>query len=260
MNIIYPDQITSISADKADANYPVTNLQTKHVKQVWKSTDNEGVLTIVAAKGDGVRLFGSNAQEITIKVKTGINMSWGDDGTELEWGDDGVEVEWFAGADEVIVGTYDLLPTGLGHLWADYGERNYSHTIELTLKAAVGAVVEAGKVVVGTKKVFVTPKLRMPEGLKSYSIVRELNIGAIYVKKRDIVRKFNINIRLQRDRKFYEFMHEIFLVNGEDPLAFVLTDLSNFEWTVYAQALIMPSGSHDYPEHSVISASIVEVV
>jgi len=46
MYIVYPNKITSVSADEENANYPVTNLETDYIKEVWKATSKDAELTL----------------------------------------------------------------------------------------------------------------------------------------------------------------------------------------------------------------------
>lgn len=141
----------------------------------------------------------------------------------------------------------------------EYGYQYYKHNIliELTGSSAVYCgVARAGEI-----NTFPDPQYGISEGLKDYSIVKELNNGSLYVKRRNIVKTFNGKLLVERDRVFYEFMREIMQLNGPVPLFWwVSSNLTNLDWVVFAKYDAPPSGSHAYYQHSEIDFSLLEVV
>jgi hypothetical protein len=262
MKIIYPNNITSIEADKENANYPAEYAITDHVKQRWKSTDNTGKLTIGVSAGSGVAVYGTNAETITITVRDGLTVEWM---SGVEWGDGsggGIETEWLVDNGEYVLGTYGLASSGIGALWAEYPEEDYNHIIDLEFAAAAGIEVFAGVVWAGPANEFRDPKHGIQEGIVSYDIVNELNSGATYIRSRDNVRTFDFDISVLRDTDFYSFMQDIFLRHGKKPLAWRLSDsMTNWDWAVFGRAnKNMPRGIHDLPRYSKIQVSIIEEV
>ena len=262
MKIIYPNNITSIDADKENANFPASFARTDHVKQIWKSTDNTGKLTIGVSAGSAVAVYGTNAATIKITVRDGLTVEWQDG---VEWGDGvggGIETEWLKDNGEYVLGTYGLASSGIGALWAEYPAEDYNHIIDLEFTAAAGIKVFAGVVWAGPANAFDDFDFGIKEGIVSYDIVKELNSGATYIRSRDNVRTFDFDILVERDRKFYEFMQDIFLRHGKKPLAWRLSDnLTNWDWAVFGRAnKSMPKGVHSLPGYSRIQVSIIEEV
>lgn len=265
MKIIYPDNITSVSADEENANFPVENVQTDYIKEVWKATSKDAQLTLNLSSGKGAALFGCNAATAVVTLIIALGAIWGPEAfghIGAEWGAPGdghIGALWNP---EISITTkYDFSKSGLGALWIDYDEIPFPHGILITLIMAPGGIIEVGVAKAGNVKLFQDPLMGIEEGLHDYSIKRELSNGAWYIKKRDIVRTFSFELIEDCDSAFYTFMHEIFLLRGSSPLAWRLsTYLTDFQWIVYARAEDMPKGGHDYPDYSVITISLIEVV
>lgn len=265
MKIIYPDNITSVSADEENANFLAVNVQTDYIKEVWKATSVDAVLTLVVSSGKGAALFGCNASSVSVTILTGLDGAWaaaGDGNIGGAWGATGdghIGVSWAVSEFSEVTTTYDLNETGLGALWIDYTEMSIQHTIKIELTGS--ATIEVGVAKAGAIKEFNDPQYGITEGLRDYSLIKELSNGAMYVKKRDVVRTFGLNFFVTRDDDFYDFMDVIYRQNGSNPLAYRLSSaLTDFQWIVYARPDAMPSGSHDYPEDSIVGISITEVI
>ena len=265
--IIYPDNITSVSADEENANFPVENVQTDYIKEVWKATSEDAQLVLKVSSGKGAALFGCNAASVVVTVSLGgLAAEWaaaGDGHDGAEWGaaSGGHEgAEWEGGEYDVVT-EYDLDEAGLGALWLDYNEITTTHFVTIDLTMAAGSIIEVGVAKAGDVYSFPEPTYGITEGLRDYSIVKELSNGAWYVKKRDIVRTFSLKLIMDRDTEFYDFMHKIYLLRGSSPLAWrISAGLGNFQWIVYARAEDMPQGAHDYPDDSVITINLIEVI
>lgn len=149
------------------------------------------------------------------------------------------------------------LITGIFH---EYDFQTDKINIVLTFSGG-NASVEMGVEVAGPVWTFPDPKYGLSEGLKDYSIVKELNNGAFYSRPRDIVKTFSGSIIVERDRVFYDFMHRVAKECGPSPLAWLVSsNLTNQDWSVYAKFDGMPSGQHAYLNHSDINFNLLEVV
>ncbi|MBW1778932.1 MAG: hypothetical protein JRJ54_15330, partial [Deltaproteobacteria bacterium] len=71
MKVIYPNNITVLSADEEDASYPVSNLLDDHPKKVWRGTSKDAKLTLTVSEGAGVGIANTNAVSINVLLKGG---------------------------------------------------------------------------------------------------------------------------------------------------------------------------------------------
>lgn len=255
MKCIYPDNITSISADEEDANYLAANLLDEHPKKLWKGTSRDAVVILVASSGGALAVIATNATSITLVLSQGqtwvLDAGWAlDDGWALDTTGDSDTTET------------SLLPgTIKGAAWFDFAsERTSSFTATLTLTAAAGQIVQAGVIACGPVNEFRDPAQGIREGRRDYSIKsKELNNGSFYYRKRDVVRVFRFTFVEDRDVDFYAFM-DIFDDLGPGPIAWnIVTDTANSRWIVFARYdERIFDGSHDMPDYSRIDGSIVE--
>ena len=258
MKIIYPDIITSVAADEENAAYPATNLQDNHPNKVWRATSRDAVVTVqVAAGANAVAVFSSNALTVSVSLyETEESVEWN---TGIEWD---TNVEWFensgAGPEYSV---YDLSSSNEGAFWAEYATRYVPHQLTLTFTAAIGEIVEAGVIAAGASHSFNDPQYGIQEGLIDYSIIKKLANGAFYIKAQDVVRTFTGEITLTRDSDFYTFMLDIARALGPNPFACrISTNVTNWEWVVYARFDGLPQGVHGYPDDSEIQFSLLEVL
>lgn len=149
-----------------------------------------------------------------------------------------------------------ILGSSVGY---EYGYQLVKHDVIITFNCE--AVPECGVIRAGQVNTFPDPAYGIKEGLKDYSIVKELNNGGVYVRKRNLVKTFSGQITVERDRTFYDFMRNIIQINGPTPLFWwVSSNLTNQDWTIYGRYTQPPDGSHSYYKHSEISFTIEEVV
>lgn len=251
MKVIYPEKTSAVLADEENANYPDDNVLDDHPKKVWKGTSQDAKLTITVDGGaNAVGIFATNAQSIDFTLKDG-------DGATVETGSYDL-----TGIDTFLK---FLTDTGLAwtELWIDYTYQADSHTVELEFDTEdAGTVIEAGVVRAGLAREFRNPQLKLKEGLRDFSIEKELNNGATYYRLRNIVRTYSGNFRAERLWDFYVFIREIFKTIGAQPLAWQVIDVNGEPWTVYARATKtrLPSGSHDRAKSALVSFYLEEVV
>jgi len=269
MYIVYPNKIASVSADEENANYPVTNLETDYIKEVWKATSKDAELTLnVSGNSNTAILFGCNAISATVTIDAGLEgvfaaIGDGHDGAEFAAIGDGHDGAEFAAYeyDLPISYEYNELETGVGTLEITYDNLDFPHSIVIDLETKEGTILEAGVAIAGSAITFEDPLNGVREGLIDYSIRRELSNGAWYIKKRDIVRRFSFEFTEERDTDFYTFMHEIVLLHGIQPMAWRISEkLTSMRYVVYAMLENMPEGVHEWPKHSNITVNLREVV
>jgi len=256
MKILYPERQLTVAADAENANFPDDNLLDDHPKQLWKGTGNSHTIEFTTGAGSEVcALFNTNASSITVSVRLGNKTEW-ESGTAWESG-----TSWYTTEPSPST-LYDLNAEGVGRLWAEYTAIDAPHIIELVLTAAAGTVLEAGCFKSGDLNTFDDPLHGVNEGLRDFSVKKQLNSGGWYIRKKDVVRDFDFIIYPDRDSDFYTFMHSIVQLVGPGPLAWRLIHqgLTDWEWVVYGMMETMPQGNHSNPTKSKISVSITEVV
>lgn len=253
MKVIYPNQVTVVAADTENANFPAVNVLDEHPRKLYKATTNSAIITLTVASGaSGLSIFNTNADTVEIEITVGDLTVWAD---LTAWGDLTV---WGGDVPSLpIVEIYDLVDSK--QIWAEYFQKDVPHEVKVTLQTSE-PILEVGIIKAGPIHEFQTPLYGIHEGLYDYSIVKELSNGAMYIKKRNIVKTFDFQIYAERDPDFYRFMRDIIQHLGQDPMPWRLTDKMNWDWVVYGSLQSMPNGNHFDPEYSSIDISIIEVV
>ena len=239
MKIIYPEKQTAISVTSADSNFPSDNLLDDKPSKLWKASSGTNTATItvtIDANAGAIALFNTNADTVTITAK--------DNGGAT------VKTQTFT-----LNGTrtYD-------RCWMEYTAQAAEHSATLELTSAVGTTVEAGIVRAGVLVDFKNPQYGLTESRLDYSIVRELNNGAMYTKKRNIVRSFSLQIDMIRSSEFYDLC-DIYDFYGPNPFAMLLAeDIQDSQWAVFGRMGNPFQGTHSYPSDSIVGLEIMEAV
>lgn len=142
----------------------------------------------------------------------------------------------------------------------EYTYQYFPHIVEVTLQALAGETIECGIMRAGMVLTFPDPRYGIKEGLRDTSIIKELNNGAQYVRKRGIVRTFDMQVVMKRDRDFYTLMRDFVRINGVSPIFWKTTALATTDWSVFGALNGMPDGAHSYPEYSEVSLRIDEAI
>jgi len=263
MKVIYPDNVNSISVDKQNANYPIANVQNDYIKKAYKSTNNACIISAGVSGGSAVALFGMNATSATVKTRSGqVGIAWED--TVIEWHDGavaGADIDWATETLTTETVKFDTLSTGQAALWCDFTDPGTAFALEITLSGVAGTALTVGVLRSGTVIDLADPRYGIQEGLHDYSVQTELNNGAWYYLKRDIVRTFSFALFEDRASDFYSLMHSVALLRGRQPLAWRLSEnVTDWQWIVYATMQAMPSGTHDHKDFSNINVALKEVV
>jgi len=239
MIFIYPEKLSSVTVDSENGSFPATNLQDDKPKRYWKSggTNIATITATVAANSDQIGLFNTNALSAVVTIKLL-----------------GVTQETFS---------IDLTdPHTHTRMWQSYTEQTSVHTIEIQLTAAASSAVYAGVLRIGKGVKLVNPKYGIKESRRDFSIVKELNNGAYYIRKRNNVREFNVSFMEDRAVDFYVFS-QVTDYYGPEPVAVLMAegiDNDPHEWAIFGHILSPFSGSHDYLNHTNVSFSITEAV
>jgi len=235
MKAIYPDKISSLAASTENANYPASNCTNNFQLKVWKATSATATLTIdVAADGDAVAIFNTNADDITIYIQ-----------------DSG------GGAIEDYSKT--LSSYAVRNFWQDYSTQATAHKVVIDFTAPDGEIVEVGVVHVGdTESFFVDPDFGISESLLDFSVIKTLNNGAVDIDPKRTLRVFDGRLLVTRDTGFYQILVDYIDATGDTIKAFSITDEDYVYWTVLGWFRTPPRGSHDYYTKSFIDFQIEE--
>lgn len=225
------DNITAITASTEDASFPKENLQDDFTTNLWKATATTATLTVEVSKGSAVELLNTNATSATVTAGSGESF-------EDEAGFS-PEAGYTYADDQVWVESVYSLPGSAGRLWAEYAPFSGPHVVNISLTAA--ANVSAGILRAGNVEEFRDPSYGMVEGSRDYSIERELNNGADYYRKRNVVRIFDGLTTVETKENAFKFKHNIFDAIGPKPLAMRLSNtLDDQEFVLFAKRTTPP--------------------
>lgn len=258
MKLIYPQRITSVTADYENSSYPASNVLDNHTSRVWKSAGStpwRGTLTCAVAgipSGYGsVAIFNTNAIRIGMQV------------TQISNGMASLIKDWqYSNYGTSYLGFVRGQTQKFYDIWMDYDSTyiraNHTITISLDAGAGAGVVAQCGVVRAGDMNEFDNPQYGLNENYNDYSVIKQLNNGGIYFRKRGIAKKYSGTLIVNRNNDFYRFVNNIARPKGQTPMAWQLVDDDNY-FNIYGGFEGgMPSGTHDLFSHSSISFSIVE--
>lgn len=246
------DNVTGISAGSADANFPASNLRDDFTTNLWKAVSGitTTTLTLSVSKGSAVEILNTNATHVSVVVGTGGDyVLEGSYSLETGYGLEQNTNLFFASS----------LPGAAGRLWIEFPEYSVAFTVVVTLTAA--STVYAGIVRAGKVQSFADPDYGMAEDSKDYSIEKELNNGADYYRKRNVVRQFTgLNI-VDTWENAYKLKHNIFDAVGPAPLAIYLVNaLNNENLILFAKRINPPKLSYQWDDYMHISLDLKEVI
>ena len=166
---------------------------------------------------------------------------------------------------KVIESTTHTLDDGIklyayDRFWQEYTKQVAAHTATIILTAGVGETVEAGIVRAGMVVDLPSPLVGLGEGREDFSIKKQLNNGAWYIRKRDIVRSFGLSAVMDRATEFADFT-AIYEHYGPNPLCFLLVEDSNeLLWAFFGHMLNPFSSSHGHPSDVDVTVDLMEAV
>ena len=248
------DNVQSYSVDSEDANFPKENMRDDFTTNVWRAEAATATITVNVSKGSAVEVLNTNAISATVTAISGEEYVF-----EAGWS---FEAAWaFADNVEVSAVVVYSLPGSGGRLWADYAEFAAAHIVTIVLTAAEN--VYAGILRAGYVETFPNPALGMQEDSIDYSMEKELNIGANYYRKRNVIRQFSGLSLVDTWANIWALKHDIFDAAGPQPLAIrIITgcDITDWEFVAYAKCLENPQIEYLTPEYSRLSFTLQEVI
>lgn len=261
MKVIKENSITSIATTSENPLYPVSNLLNEHPKKWWRVVDSTVNNVLVTAFVNGyvnsLGLVGIVAEDVKIEVRDPRSLEW----DNVVW----QNVDWQGEAVNVVQEKSFPDDTGSFAIWMDFDDFNDDVEVSILLSKSSNTsdiTLGAGCLVVGEYVCIPGLQKGLREGLKDYSLHRELSNGARYYKKRDIVRTFSGTAILNRTPYFYDFVLDIARTYGQKPLMWnlVTADQWGGEAVIYGVLNTPPEGSHRYFDKSVITFEIEEVL
>uniref|UniRef100_A0A6M3INR4 Uncharacterized protein n=1 Tax=viral metagenome TaxID=1070528 RepID=A0A6M3INR4_9ZZZZ len=250
MKVIYPDKVTGVTAANALANYPDDNLLDGHPKKIWNSGVSVSSVTVSVSEGaNAVGFAGVSAVSIALTVKNSNSST-----TLLS--KVSYDLKGINNYYKFFTDSY----TSYTSFWIDYDYQSVDHNLVFDFENVSGSTAQAGIVKAGPARGFYEPGFDLSESMMDYSIVKELNNGAFYIRKRDVVKTYSGTVELERDGDFYVFMRDVILKEGPNPLFWRITDYNNNDWAVFARVSSMPKGDHNQRRHSTINFSFIEVI
>jgi len=164
---------------------------------------------------------------------------------------------------EVVESTTHTLETATrsyDRFWQEYTSQVAAHTATIKLTSGAGETIEVGIVRAGVLVDFPNPKYGLSESREDFSIKKQLNNGAWYIRKREIVRTYSGSFNMTRITEFYN-MTDIYDATGPEPLSILLAeDINDLQWAFFGHILNPFSGSHQYPSYSEITINFTEAV
>ena len=249
------DNVTTCVASSEDASFPDENLRDDFTTNVWRAAAGvlTATITLQVSKGSAVMLMNTNATSVVVEAGSGESYA-----NESGW----VYESGYVNADDEVatISVYSLPGEG-GRLWADYSLFLVPHLVTITLVAA--AAVYAGIVRAGNVEEFQDPSLNNSESSIDYSIEKELNNGANYFRKRNVIRQYD-NISIAETRaNCWKLKHDIFDAVGPQPLAIRIIQnalFTDWEFVAFAKRANSPQIDHINNTHSRVTFSLQEVI
>jgi hypothetical protein len=222
---------------------------------LWKAAaGTTATITLQVSKGSAVMLLNTNATAVSVEVGSGESYAL-ESGYSLESGYVLLEDEVAA-----IVASSTLTGSN-GRFWADYSEFSEAHIVKIYLTAA--SAVYAGIVRAGNVEEFKDPAPSHEETSIDYSIEKELNNGANYYRKRNVVRTFDNLSMIESRTNAWKFKHQIFDAIGPQPLAirlFQSANIDDWEFALFAKRSDPPELTHLTNDWTQIDFSLQEVI
>jgi len=259
MKLIMDNLVYSASATNANPAYPEENLYDEHPQKCFKALSSLSTLkstVTINSYGDcnGLAIINTNATQVGVKVTTSDERT-------------GVSVLLnstfdMTGVNSIIPLMHDI-KARYKDLWIDYQHAPNPVTIELNFYLAntTETILYCGVVVNGLVYFLPNPQYGLNESLIDTSVIKWTSNKSLYYKKRDVIRKYNGSLILDRDKDLFFLMKYIVQRKGPAPMAWAMTDEDNQAWIVYGtMADSMPSVSHEFYKNSSFNFSIQEVI
>jgi hypothetical protein len=252
--VLKSDNVTSVTASNADTTFPASNLMDDFTTNLWRSVvgSTSGYVQAAVSAGSAVELLNTNATSATITVGTGGTYT-------LESGSWSNEAGYSLETNSDILSSVVNLPGTAGRLWAEFTNQTTPFIVRIDLVAA--APVYAGILRAGKVQQFKDPAPEFSETTKDFSIEMELNSGANYFRKRNLIRSFSNLTMVESRANAYLFKMGIFDALGPKPVAIKLFESqTDFKYIIFAKRDSLPNIVHLSKDYSGIKFDLIEVV
>lgn len=156
--------------------------------------------------------------------------------------------------------TLETATRSYDRFWQEYTSQIAAHTATTKLIAGAGETVEAGIARAAALVNFPNPKYGFSESREDFSIKKQLNNGAWYLRKRGIIRTYSASFILARTTEFYN-LTDIYDHFGPNPMSILLVeDINDLQWAFFGHLLNPFSGSHTHLNHSEMTLQFTEAV
>lgn len=237
MKVLETDLITSVVASESLSGYPATNVQDNYPKKQWRAVPTStATLTVTPSIGTSlstISLFNVECASATITENGQSPVAL----TIETHPYNGTKFIWYEFS-HVSSGTFVITFTRDSYNICACGVLQYSDRVEIA-----------------------NPGYGFTESSEDYSTVKRLSNGATFTKKEDIARAFSCELTLERtDKAYYALLNDVLRSHGPNPTSWLITEIDNTHWHVFARLLSPASAAHAYLNHSVITFELLEVL
>lgn len=256
MKHIAKNNIVAISADYENPNFPATRMLDEHPKRRFVAPDDVFAVEITADISGGcsdILLAGTNADSAVVSVVDPNEMSWGDDDT---WGDGDI----WANTTVSVTGAIVQNSQSQAMLIELSDTVDVPCVATINLRSFPGSTFYCGIATANIAETYggKNPRYGISNQLVDYSIIDENSNGSRYYKKRDVVRSWNLSALMTRENALK--LRDNFILYGELPHGWKLTDGESTDWVAYARFDGPPTISHDYLTMSTVNFNLTEVL
>lgn len=239
MKVINADWVSTVVASGSDTGYPSANVLDSHPKKQWVYSPAGATATLTVTRNaisslSTLAMFNVECLSATI--------------TEP--------------GESPIALTLLTIPNSTAYsIYYEFETFDSGDFVVTLTKTATAGECRCGVLLYGSRSEVANYAVGMSEGNIDYSIIKELSNGATYIKQRDLVKTFSCQVQLERtDSEYYDFINGTIREIGPNPTAWLVTDLDNKHWHVYARLSTPASTSHAYNDRSIITIDLIEVL
>ena len=221
--------------DDSKSTYPEDNVLDLHPKKVAKANSNDTVFSFdMTVPSNAITIFNTNAHLAIVEILD-------ENGNELSFSPIIVSLKQARTYEELIT---DRNRGDLSEFGIIYDKYYKPHVINIYLSHPDSGIdIEVGVAYIGVRDDFHEPDIGVVQTFKDYSLISELQRGATFILKRDIVRKFNFTMDFCLRSNDAERMKEIMLKVGPDPIPWWVTTANDEMWLVFARKDAEPAGT-----------------
>ena len=261
MKIITTNNIIRVETTSEQANWPVENILDEHPKKKYKPVEGVSYAKITANLSgglDSIALFNLVANEVVVRIIDPNGVQWA---SGIEWETD---TDWEESQPEEAY-SYDKVEfEDTKAVWVEFTNISTSSiNVEIQLYGDSSMQMEVGVAIAGNAlDVVDDPQYGIQEGFVDYSIVKELNNGAMYYKQRDIVRTFSVRLNTSNTNTL-NLLNKMARKYGRQPMAFRLTETGDSidnNFILYGRVDNMPSATFDSYNRATNNLTIREVI